>query len=71
MDDGWLNRIRDAVQADGRSPRAISLAARLGPNYVSEMLERGKVPGIDKLLRICQEINVSATFILTGASVTP
>lgn len=70
MEDGWLDRLREAIEADGRSPRSISLAARLGPNYVREMLDGGKVPGIDKLLSICRELKVSATFILTGAHVS-
>ena len=70
MAGGWLDRFREAVEADGRSARAISLAAGLGPNYVSEMLTKDKEPGIDKLLRLCKEVDVSATYILTGAPVS-
>lgn len=70
MEDGWLTRIREAIEADGRSPRAISLAAKAGPNYLGEVLEKGKVPSISKLLAICAQLNVSAAFILTGADVS-
>lgn len=70
MSEGWLTRLTEAVRSDGRTPRAISLAAGLGPNYLSELLTKGKVPGIDKLLRLCAELNVSATWVLTGAEVT-
>lgn len=66
----WLGRIRAAIEADGRSLRAISVAAGLGPNYVSEMIGKKKVPAVDKLLRLCRELKVSATFILTGADIS-
>ncbi|MDB5531557.1 MAG: hypothetical protein JWR51_4660 [Devosia sp.] len=71
MDSDWLTRFKEALAADGRSPRALSLDASLGPNYVSEMLNRGKEPGVDKLLRLCVELKVSATYILTGSEVSP
>jgi len=71
MSEGWLTRLETAIKADGRAPRAISLAAKLGPNYLSEMLTKGKVPGIDKLIRLCDELNVSTTYILTGTQVSP
>lgn len=71
MDDEWRSRLKKAIQADGRKPRTVSLAAKLGPNYLGEVLKKGKVPGIDKLLRLCSELNVSATYILSGADVSP
>lgn len=37
MKDGWRERLLAAIDADGRSDRAISLAAGLGPNFVSQM----------------------------------
>ena len=69
MSENWLTRLSEAVDRDGRTPRAISRSAGLGPNYLGELL-KGKVPGIDKLLRLCAEMNVSATWVLTGAEVT-
>lgn len=51
--------------------RAISQAAGAGPNYVSEIFSRGKIPGIDKLLAICTELHVSPTYVLTGSDVSP
>lgn len=71
MDSGWLIRFKAALKADGRTPRALSLDCGLGPNYVSEMLTKGKEPGVDKLLRLCAELKVSATYILTGSEVSP
>lgn len=71
MIEGWLERLGKAVAEDGRPPRTISLAAGLGPNYLGELFNKGKVPSIDKLLKLCAELNVSATTILTGAPVSP
>ena len=65
MREGWLQRVRAAIEEDGRSLRTISEAAGLGPNYVSEML-RGKEPGVDKLVRLAQALGVSASYLVTG-----
>lgn len=69
MMDGWLERLDAAIKGDGRKPRTISLAAGLGPNYLGEVF-KGKVPGVDKLIKICGELNVSVTYILTGTDVS-
>lgn len=37
MHEGWKDRLLQAIDADGRSDRAISLAAGLGPNFISQM----------------------------------
>lgn len=37
MKDGWRERLLAAIDGDERSDRAISLAAGLGPNYVSQL----------------------------------
>lgn len=68
--DGWLDRLRFAMKADGRSARAVSIAAGLGPNYLSELLLSKKEPGIEKFLRICQELHVSSSYVLTGTEVS-
>jgi len=70
MKDGWRQRLSAAAKADGRSLRAISLASRLGANYLSELLTKGKEPSVSKLLALCEQLNVSATFILTGTEVS-
>lgn len=71
MQQGWRDRLETAVKADVRSMRAISVACGFGPNYLSEVLTGKKEPGIIKLLRICQELGVSAAQIITGADVSP
>jgi transcriptional regulator with XRE-family HTH domain len=71
MMEAWQKRLEDSVRADGRKPRAISIAAGLGPNYLSEIFTKGKIPSVDNLLKLCAELHVSATFVLTGSEVTP
>lgn len=72
--DGWHKRLLDAIDADGRSDRAISTAANLGINYVSQM--RGsensdpKMPTVEAFLRVCQALGKSVTEILTGSSMS-
>lgn len=70
MSEGWQDRLREAADRDPRSYRAISKAAGAGPNYLSEILSDGKVPGIDKFQKLCAELNVSAAFVLTGSEVS-
>jgi transcriptional regulator with XRE-family HTH domain len=71
MMEAWQERLETAVRKDGRKPRAISIAAGLGPNYLSEVFSKGKVPSVDNLLKLCGELHVSATFVLTGTEVSP
>jgi len=66
MSDAWLSRLKAAVDKDGRTPRAISLAAGLNPNYVGELFHLGKAPTVDKLLKICETLDVSVAWVLTG-----
>lgn len=71
MAERWKDRLKAAVDADGRTPRAISKAAGCGPNYLGEVFGKAKVPSIDKLLMLSAELKVSATYILTGSEVSP
>jgi transcriptional regulator with XRE-family HTH domain len=66
MSEGWLKRLKAAVDADGRTPRAISLAAGVNPNYLSELFTLDKQMAVDKLLKLCDALNISAAWVLTG-----
>jgi len=68
--DGWLDRLRGALERDGRSARAVSIAAGFGPNYLSELLNSQKEPGIDKVMRLCKELNVAPGYIVTGVDLS-
>jgi len=64
--DNWRDRVLRAVGEDGRSDRAISLAARLGENFVNELRNTDKSPSVDKLLQLAAELKLSATYMFTG-----
>lgn len=53
--DDWFTRLKEAIAADGRSHKTISLAAGLGQNYVQQMIHKSqppKLPTLDKLLEV-------------------
>lgn len=67
----WRDRLEGAVERDGRSLRDISLAAGLSHGYLHGILRDGKEPTVDRFLKICAELNVSATYVLIGSRVSP
>jgi transcriptional regulator with XRE-family HTH domain len=71
MATDWRSRFIKAVEADGRTARAISKAAGLGPNYLTQMLSRGTAPSTPALVALCDVLGVSLTYIFTGAEMSP
>lgn len=67
----WRERLIAAVDADPRSDRAISLAAKLGPNFVNELRNTEKEPGIKKVLKLANELGVSLAQLFLGGDITP
>lgn len=71
MDNGWFDRLVDAILRDGRDMKAISLAAGLGQNYVQQMVKDRKKPKIDTLVRLLNELGRADTlWIITGQEFT-
>lgn len=70
MKHDWRKRLLDAVDRDGRSDRAISIAASLGVNFVNELRNTEKEPSVEKILRLANEINTSLSFVFLGADAT-
>lgn len=70
LDEKWRDRLARAIDSSGKSRRAISIAAGMGPGYVHSILKEGKDPTIGPLLKICDEVNVSLTYIVYGYSVS-
>ncbi|MBN8293243.1 hypothetical protein JI664_14810 [Rhodobacter sp. NTK016B] len=69
MKDGWIQRLWEVIERDGRSPRALSLAAGLGPNYIQQTKSRGTHPVSEKLVSLLDELGPEATFyVYTGMS---
>jgi len=66
MDDTWRERLAKAIEARGVSKRSLSLKAGMGPGYVHSLLSEGKEPTIEKLVRICAELDVPLAMIVFG-----
>lgn len=73
MKDGWRDRLREAVKASGKTPRAISLAAGRAHGYVHSLVTPNSTidPTVTSLSAICREIGVSLAYILYGADISP
>lgn len=67
----WRERLIAAIHKDGRSYRALALAAGLGPNYVFQFIDRGTAPTMPGLLALCKVLEISPLYILTGVAATP
>ena len=71
MESGWIHRLWEALEKDGRSLRAISLAADLGPNYLNQTRSRATHPVSDKLASILDALGPEAAlYIMTGLEIS-
>lgn len=70
IENGWRERLAAAVAASGKSKRAISLAAGMAPGYLYGILSEGKDPTVTNLMKICDEIGASMSFILYGFDIS-
>lgn len=73
--EAWQLRLEqaiDAAKADGRikSKRQLSRNAGLSENWVSQMINEGKMPRTDNFRRLCAALGVSTTYIMKGADLT-
>ena len=57
--ESWRKRLIEAVDADPRSDRAISIAAGIGVNAVNELRNTGKKPSVERALMIANEVGIS------------
>jgi len=72
----WLVRLINSVEAykaqHGSSFRSISKASGLGDNFLSQLNAKDwKEPQFGSVVAICRTINVSITYIVTGAEMSP
>ena len=67
--DGWRKRMHDEIRGDGKSLRAVSIAAGMGAGYLHSILIDGKDPTLDNFLRVCDVIGSDPCAILVGRSV--
>jgi transcriptional regulator with XRE-family HTH domain len=66
MTAGWLDRLRAAIERDGRSLREISMASGASPGYLHSLLNGTRAPTIDKLAAVVSALGISLTYILLG-----
>lgn len=67
MEDEWRVRLNEVVKDDGRSLRALSLAAGFGENYVQQMLKDKKDPSFTKLAKVLSVLSPNAAlYVLSG-----
>lgn len=69
-DDDWKGRLAAAIEASGKSKRAVSLGAGMAAGYVHSILAEGKDPTVTNLLKVCDEIGASMSYILYGIEIT-
>ncbi|BEV47316.1 helix-turn-helix transcriptional regulator [Afipia carboxidovorans] len=66
MTETWKDRLAAGIEAKGKSQREVSLAAGKGPGYVNSLINEGKDPTVDNLLRVCEAAGVSLYYVLYG-----
>lgn len=67
--DGWKSRLWEKIEEDERVDRRLSLEAGLGPNYLSQLRKSGNSPTIDSALKLCETLNISFLWVLTGLDI--
>jgi transcriptional regulator with XRE-family HTH domain len=66
MIDDWKERLLAAIEADGRSYRAISMAAGLGPNFVNQFRREEKEPAAKHVIMLAKALNMSLSHLFLG-----
>lgn len=69
MED-WRSRLLQAVDVDGRSDRAISVAAKLGVNFVNELRNSDKEAGVGKVMKLAETLGVSLGYVFSGVELS-
>jgi len=71
MTETWRERLDRLIKDRGEAATAVSIRAGCAPNYVHGLLRQGKEPTLDRLGRLARALDVSAAYLLTGATVSP
>lgn len=71
--DGWRERLKQAVydtmERESISRRQLALQAGLSDTYLYSILVRGNDPTIGNLFKLCERLNLSVTWLLTGLEI--
>lgn len=72
MDTNWFPRLLEVIEKDGRSKRQLSKDAKLGTNFVQQMIKERKQPGAENLQALLDVLGYTQMiYILTGIRVEP
>lgn len=69
MEDAWRTRLKEVIEADPRSLRAISRESGNGENYVQQMLKDEKDPSFPRLAKVLHVLGTRATLYVINGSV--
>ena len=69
--EAWRNRLQEAAEKSGKSLRAVSLAAGCSPGYLHGILSSRKEPTIARLVKLCDMLGVSVTYVVLGIAWSP
>lgn len=69
--EDWRSRLKRGIEAKGKSQRAVSLSAGMGPGYVNSLIKEMKDPTIDHLIKICEAAELSLYYVLLGVEMEP
>lgn len=70
MNTEWFPRLLAVIDKDPRSKRQLSKDAKLGANYVQQMIKDGKQPGAENLQALLDALGYSKMiYVLTGIEI--
>lgn len=67
--EAMRQRIEDELKRQRRSQADVVEKAGLGHGYLTNVLNRGQMPAVDKLHALCKELDVSVAWIMYGVHV--
>lgn len=67
MENGWRERLKEAIADTGKSLRSLSQATGFGENYVQQMLKDEKDPSFPRLAKLLSILGAPATlYVISG-----
>src|SRR4051812_47823150 len=68
MTELWKTRLKKALEDNGLTMKAASIAAGKGETFVRDMLERDRAPSIDNFISIAKIVGKPASYLLGEAT---
>lgn len=66
----WRARLTQKIEESGKSMRAISIAIGKGEAYTFSIVKYNKIPSAETLVKICEEVGTSVSYVLFGYEVS-